>query len=225
VERPRLDRDGVVHRALALADSEGLDAVTIRRLASDLGVTPMALYWHFADKQALLDALVDELWAAAAAELGTDPAVDLWDELERLLGALVAIFARHPAIAPMAPMRVLTNPAGLAVTESALELLAQAGLTPRGAAESARYMLCAAIMLVESRTDVLLPDPAVRAEMQRRKRTELENLAADRYPRTRVAAKWLATCDEPDTYYAGGIAVILGGIRAAAGADAAARLR
>jgi AcrR family transcriptional regulator len=36
----------VVEGALALADAEGLEAVTIRRLARGLGVTPMALYWH-----------------------------------------------------------------------------------------------------------------------------------------------------------------------------------
>ncbi|MFL5761300.1 MAG: TetR/AcrR family transcriptional regulator [Thermomicrobiales bacterium] len=41
-------------RALAIADSEGLQAVTIRRVAKELGVTPMALYWHFKDKNELL---------------------------------------------------------------------------------------------------------------------------------------------------------------------------
>ena len=37
----------IVERAIAMADAEGLEAVTIRKLASELGVTPMALYWHF----------------------------------------------------------------------------------------------------------------------------------------------------------------------------------
>ena len=42
--RERLSRDTIVDGAIALADAEGLDAVTIRRLAEDHGVTPMALY-------------------------------------------------------------------------------------------------------------------------------------------------------------------------------------
>src|SRR5437763_5942986 len=45
--RPSLSREVVADRALALADTDGIDAVTIRRLATELGVTPMALYWHF----------------------------------------------------------------------------------------------------------------------------------------------------------------------------------
>ena len=44
----------MVGRALALADAGGLDALTIRRLAQELGVTPMALYWHFRSKDELL---------------------------------------------------------------------------------------------------------------------------------------------------------------------------
>ena len=44
----------MVGRAIALADAEGLDALTIRRLAQELGVTPMALYWHFRNKEELL---------------------------------------------------------------------------------------------------------------------------------------------------------------------------
>src|SRR3954452_5854316 len=57
--KERLRRDTVTERALALADAEGIDAVTIRRLATDLGVTPMALYWHFQDKERLLDGVAE----------------------------------------------------------------------------------------------------------------------------------------------------------------------
>ena len=47
--RGRLSREAIVSCAIALADAEGLAAVTIRRLASEQGVTPMAMYWHFND--------------------------------------------------------------------------------------------------------------------------------------------------------------------------------
>ncbi|HJZ03619.1 MAG TPA: TetR family transcriptional regulator, partial [Streptosporangiaceae bacterium] len=49
-ERTRLSKRAVVDRALKLADADGLDTLTIRKLAQDLGVTPMALYWHFRSK-------------------------------------------------------------------------------------------------------------------------------------------------------------------------------
>src|SRR6202007_1735318 len=63
VARERLSRDTIVDGAIALADAEGLDAVTIRRLAQDHEVTPMALYWHFKDKGELLDGIAERLFA------------------------------------------------------------------------------------------------------------------------------------------------------------------
>lgn len=59
--RPRLNRKAVLRAATALADAEGLDAVTMRTLAERLGVVPMALYKHVADKEDLLDGMVDTL--------------------------------------------------------------------------------------------------------------------------------------------------------------------
>src|SRR5580692_4796056 len=61
-ERTRLTRAAVVDRALALADKAGLDALTIRKLATELGVTPMALYWHFHGKDELLNGLTEKIW-------------------------------------------------------------------------------------------------------------------------------------------------------------------
>ena len=52
--------EAIIDRALALADREGLDAVSIRRIAQDLGVTPMALYWHVKNKEELLAAMGEE---------------------------------------------------------------------------------------------------------------------------------------------------------------------
>ncbi len=57
--RERLNRARVLHAALALADQGGFDALSMRKLADQLGVVPMALYKHVADKPALLDGMVD----------------------------------------------------------------------------------------------------------------------------------------------------------------------
>src|SRR5688572_5528682 len=55
--RPGLTRERVLHAALQIVDSEGLDALSMRRLAAELGVQAMSLYSHLADKKALLDGL------------------------------------------------------------------------------------------------------------------------------------------------------------------------
>ena len=59
--RRPLSREAVIDHALAVADLDGLDAVSIRRIAQDFGVTPMALYWHVKNKDELLAAMGDRI--------------------------------------------------------------------------------------------------------------------------------------------------------------------
>src|SRR5271165_7308013 len=74
-----LTKRAVVDRALELADAHGLDALTIRKLATELGVTPMALYWHFRSKEELLGGLVDRVWGEINVDV--DPAARWPDQL------------------------------------------------------------------------------------------------------------------------------------------------
>src|SRR5918994_3617768 len=62
-QRAGLSREAVLGAARRVADDQGVDHLTMRRLAAELGVTPNALYTYFPDKEALLDALVDDLLA------------------------------------------------------------------------------------------------------------------------------------------------------------------
>ena len=59
--REPLSRDAVLVAAAALADAKGIQALTMRRLATDLGVEAMSLYYHLPGKEALLDGLVDHV--------------------------------------------------------------------------------------------------------------------------------------------------------------------
>ena len=72
-EAPRripLDRDRVVRAAIALADKGGLGSLTMRRLADDLGVVPMAIYKHVANKDELLDAMVEVVFGELGFSTG-----------------------------------------------------------------------------------------------------------------------------------------------------------
>src|SRR5580698_4105931 len=86
-ERPRLSKRAVVERALKLADADGLDALTIRKLAQELGVTPMALYWHFRSKDDLLVGLAERLWSEI--DLTVDPSAPWSAQLRELLQSLI----------------------------------------------------------------------------------------------------------------------------------------
>ena len=94
-ERARLTRAAVVDRALALADKSGLDALTIRKLATELGVTPMALYWHFRGKDELLDGLAERLWSEI--DLTVDRAAPWTEQIRALLESLLTVLRAHPA--------------------------------------------------------------------------------------------------------------------------------
>jgi AcrR family transcriptional regulator len=68
--KPRLSVDAVVAAAIALADSDGLEAVTMRAVAERLGVSPMTLYTYVPGKAELLDLMLDALWLAMPREAG-----------------------------------------------------------------------------------------------------------------------------------------------------------
>lgn len=61
--RPKLSRELVLQKAVVIADQEGIQALTMRRLAQALGVEAMSLYYHFANKERLLDAMIDLVFA------------------------------------------------------------------------------------------------------------------------------------------------------------------
>ena len=69
--------DGIVDAALAILANDGFDAITMRRVASDLGVSPIPVYSRIGNKDALLDAVAERLWDGLAT-----PAIEgeSWDE-------------------------------------------------------------------------------------------------------------------------------------------------
>jgi|SRR5450755_185816 TetR/AcrR family tetracycline transcriptional repressor len=215
--RARLDEAGVVDAALHLADSEGLDALTIRRLAQALSVTPTALYWHFTDKQAVLNAIGDRLWEQVLARLSPADDGDAWGDIRAVLEAMVAVFRHHPVLAPLAPARFIDSPAGLAITERTLEQLARVGYDERRAVDAARLLLCTALMLVTSLPGISIPDADVREAVARRKRAAVLTLPPGRYPRVELAAGYLFNWDDPDAYYQLGVDLILGGLQSGLG--------
>jgi AcrR family transcriptional regulator len=119
----RLDRDSVLRAGLDLAEEGGLEAVTLRRIAARMGVTPMALYRHVAGKDDLLDAMTDLLYA----ELDVPrPEGDWWLELATLARSARRVLLAHPATAPLFA-RPLAGPHSVKLGEALLGTLRCAG--------------------------------------------------------------------------------------------------
>jgi TetR/AcrR family tetracycline transcriptional repressor len=215
-ERPRLSKAAVVERGLAIGDAEGLEAVTIRRLAADLGVTPMALYWHFRNKDELLAGLADRVWSEI--DINVDAAAAWPDQLRGLLESLVQVLRGHPAATGLLlEGEKRTSDAAQAAIEVTLEVLHQGGLNPEYAASIARSALFTGIMLVMSEPGKEPGmSPAEQAEHARQMRVRLALLPPDRFPRTIEAAGPLTACDDPEFHYRFGIDMFIAGVRAMA---------
>jgi TetR/AcrR family transcriptional regulator, tetracycline repressor protein len=214
-KRLRLNKAAVTGRAIALADAEGLDALTIRRLARELRVTPMALYWHFRTKDELLDALASQIWSEidTNAEAGAPWPV----QLRALLDSLVQVLRAHPSASHLLMADEKQSPATLQATEVTLEVPRRAGFDARHASAVARNALWIGLMLAISEPGYNLSlTEAERAEDQRRNMLQLAMLPPHRYPRLVEAAAPMTASDDPDFHYRLGIDLFIHGVQAMA---------
>ena len=134
--KARLSRELVLSTALELVDTEGLDALTMRRLGQELGRDPMSLYRYAANRAALLDG-VSEMVLNELAIFPDDPN---WQaQLRRIAHDLRLLALRHPNVVPLLVTRPLSTPLGmrplgtLRPLEQILALLIEAGFTPADA--------------------------------------------------------------------------------------------
>jgi TetR/AcrR family transcriptional regulator, tetracycline repressor protein len=86
--RQRLSKAAVVQAGLDVLDEAGIDGVTVRAVASRLGVQAPALYWHVRDKQDLLDEMATEIWRRVSAELTALPDAQPWDQAMAAFAAI-----------------------------------------------------------------------------------------------------------------------------------------
>lgn len=138
--RETLSRDKVLDAALRLADEQGLDGLSMRKLATTLGVEAMSLYNHVASKGDLLDGVT-----ARVFEVIPLPDAELpWDERLRALGGgAFAAFSAHPVVVRMlAANQANPRSAGaLRFIDALLGALLDAGLDERAAARRYRSLL------------------------------------------------------------------------------------
>jgi TetR/AcrR family tetracycline transcriptional repressor len=220
-DRPRLSKSAVVSRALELADRGGVDSLTIRRLATELGVTPMALYWHFRSKEDLLAALSDHIWSAV--DLAVDQSAPWPDQLRAIMESLVGVLRAHPSGAQLVLSHKKESDGSMRAAEIALGLLRGAGFDPEQASEITRGGMWAAITLVMSEPgfepDVKAGlDDAERAELQRRKQVQMALLPADKFPHLVECAVPFTRVDS-ELHYRFGIDLFIAGVKALAPAS------
>ncbi|MDQ1216670.1 TetR/AcrR family transcriptional regulator [Microbacterium arborescens] len=126
----RFTRAQAVAAAADIIDEGGVEALTMRRLSSTLGVDPMALYRHFADKGDVVDAVADGFWMQC--ELPSLEDDDDWrGYAARVMREIRSELARHPNLIPVVATRPIASPGALAWADSALGRIIAAGAPVR----------------------------------------------------------------------------------------------
>ncbi|MER6512137.1 TetR family transcriptional regulator [Nonomuraea sp. NPDC001636] len=212
----KLDARTIAERALEIGDTEGLDAVTIRRLATDLGVTPMALYWHFKNKDQLLVGMADHLIGGFVPEPADERP---WlEQLRGLTHGLIRTLRIHPCaknvIEQIDPISV---PNFLVVWDKALGLARTAGFDVEESCLITKYLLQSALSIADAPVHFKAGRTGEEiAEMVRVKRAGLQSLPPETYPYLVEMASPLVAGADPAFYDSFGVDLVLRGIEALA---------
>ena len=132
----KLDRDVIARAALELLDKSGIDGVTLRALAAELGVQAPTLYWHVKSKRDIFAAMAVAISQDAAALMTTaDPRTPWRERLARWAQALRQSIGSHREGGRVFAGTFAPDPATFYITEAALQAWQEAGLAPAEAAQ------------------------------------------------------------------------------------------
>src|SRR4029453_4162389 len=179
--RPRLTRERVVAEALAVIAHDGVQALTMRSLASRLGVVPGAVYRHVRNKEPLQDLLLDGV--LAEVEFDLDSSLAWTEQLKVLAHRLRQVLEDHPGVAGILKTRAPLGPHSLALAEAFLGPLQAAGFADREAGLAffllVDYTIGFAVGgLPPPVTEPRVRDPAPRAQLHQ----FFRSLPSDRFP-------------------------------------------
>jgi AcrR family transcriptional regulator len=206
--RHTLSHELIVERALAVLDERGPDGLTMRGLAGELGVGPMALYTWFRSKDELLDAVRDQVLRGLA---GT-PADGHWADRLRAIGInLYRLLVEHPTLIHLFATRPLAGHEAAEATEAQLAALRDAGFDRVTAARAHLTLLHHA--LGAATWEVQLNAGHGDAGSNRRRQASLEAMSPERYPTIVDLAGELVAHTMGEEQFASGLDLILDGLR------------
>ncbi|MGI8511079.1 MAG: TetR/AcrR family transcriptional regulator [Solirubrobacteraceae bacterium] len=205
MSRPQLSREQIAKAALDYIDRHGLEALSMRRLAEQLGVGTMTLYGYFRSKQELLDGVID---SAVGEPVPAIPSGTWRESIRDLSQAARANLTRHPALVEVRISQPVLRPESLRFAEVGMRVLMDAGFPRDEAARVFRllftYTFGFAAFSPDEQSDV------ARAAA----RTALSALPADEYPALTSSVDEAAQAMAGDEAFDYGLERILDGIEA-----------
>lgn len=193
---PPLSSDRIVATARDLADRQGLEAVTLRRLATELGVHVTSLYNHVPT----LDAIIDGIVALLISEADLPGSPRNWEEWVReFVAAMGAIAERHPGAFAVLERRPVQGERALSSFEVALGAFARAGLSPAESYGAIKVTTYVALTIGLERALATRGVTAV---------TETGLLPPERFPHLLA----LPDADDPEDTWAFGVETLVAGL-------------
>ena len=209
-QRAGLTRAAVLRAARRIADEEGVERLTMRRLAAELGVMPNALYTYVPDKEGLLDALIDDL--LGGVDTG-EVAADWRDGLVRVMDSSRRLLLAHPRLVPVFLARPGLGPNAARLGETTFALLRRGGIEGERAVEAFRVLLAYSLGFAAFQAPRLALDDDARAARAELAEASFAGLPEDRFPRMQRLAGPLAD-PTGDREFHTGLAWLLDGIAA-----------
>ncbi len=201
-------RDDVIQTAIQLLEEVGLDGLTLRRLATELGISAPTLYWHVKDKRELLDLMAEEMVRAQRAGEPPFPAGLSWDEkiaesMRRQYRAIIAYRDGARVVAGNRP-----TDAALPMIEQFMKLWVEAGFPPD---EALSTILTFGDFVAGSALEY-------QSEIERRREQPPDRLAAvwtrmQDYPTLLAAARARAASGEAGSSFEHGLGLLMAGLR------------
>lgn len=126
-----LDRARIIEATVRLLDAEGAAKFSMRRLAAELNVTAMSVYWYVDTKDDLLELALDEVFGTVTLP-DVSPDTDWRDQLRELAAVYRTLLVRHPWVSPLIGTFLNIGPHSMTFSQTAQQILRNTGLTPGG---------------------------------------------------------------------------------------------
>lgn len=206
MKAPRIQREQVIEAALALLDRDGLEGLTLRKLAQALQIQAPSLYWHFASKQVLIDGMADALVHNVARHL---PGQQTWDERVRW----IAVELRRALLQHRDGARVFAGT--YVVTDNVLRtseaLISAFVLSGADAQLAATYSFSVTYYVLGFVMEEQALGPGSMLDLASRKQAFVE-LAEEKYPNNWVARDEIFS-EDFDGRFSVGLDLLISGVR------------
>jgi AcrR family transcriptional regulator len=201
--RDPISREAIVTAALKLLDAEGLDALSMRRIADELGTGAASLYWHVGSKDGLLDLVMDRL--IGEVEVPDADAARWQEQIREAARAQRQTSLRHPYLVRLSIGRIPMGPHALRMSERMLAIFTAGGLPERLAVQGFLLLIATVNGFTLDETGVGGPEGAPRPPEQARAagdatRAYLASLPPAQFPHLVSHARQFAETDATERF-------------------------